>query len=406
MQPKPLSHLRNLSWLDWLGLSTLFVAATLIFTDYAVTDMRRWPALAASLAIVGIAVWQDLGERPPRKAHIGLALVALLIVALMLLDANLTALIILLFVMSGDAMVALPVRHGYLWIGLFGLLTVVYTTSLIGPEPLAVMMALGCFAGYIFIGSAVDAQRRAEQARAESQRLLQELERTHRRLQDSAQQAEALAVAEERNRLARELHDTLGHRLTVAAVQLEGAQRLIARDPAKAERMVATVREQVVDGLGELRRTVAALRTPLETELSLPNAIARVARNFEDATGIRVHLTLAELGDEPAAATRDALYRAVQEGLTNVQRHAQAGTAWVELAACDGVIEVSVEDDGIGIQTAAGDTGFGLRGIEERAGPLGGRFSAGHSRHGGTCVRLSLPYRPQPLAASMPGAHP
>jgi signal transduction histidine kinase len=119
-----------------------------------------------------------------------------------------------------------------------------------------------------------------------------------------------------------------------------------------------------------------------------------------------VHLTLAELGDEPAAATRDALYRAVQEGLTNVQRHAQAGTAWVELAACDGVIEVSVEDDGIGIQTAAGDTGFGLRGIEERAGPLGGRFSAGHSRHGGTCVRLSLPYRPQPLAASMPGAHP
>ena len=88
-------------------------------------------------------------------------------------------------------------------------------------------------------------------------------EQYSRQLQEYAGQIERLAVAEERNRLAREMHDMLGHRLTVAAVQLEGAQWLIHTAPERATHMVGTVRDQVREALGELRRTVATLRTPL-----------------------------------------------------------------------------------------------------------------------------------------------
>src|SRR5690606_11162904 len=107
-------------------------------------------------------------------------------------------------------------------------------------------------------------------ARVESQRLQTELQEAHQQLQTYAERVEALAVAEERNRLAREMHDTLGHRLTVSIVQLEGAGRLIEHDPTRTAQMVQTVREQLVEGLDELRRALVSLRKPVSSSLSLP----------------------------------------------------------------------------------------------------------------------------------------
>lgn len=112
---------------------------------------------------------------------------------------------------------------------------------------------------------------RADAARQETQQVLDELDDAHQQLQTYAAQVEELAVAEERNRLSREVHDTLGHRLTVLIVQLAGAERLVAKQPDRATEKIATVRQQLDEGLGELRRTVAMLRAPSETDLALPN---------------------------------------------------------------------------------------------------------------------------------------
>ena len=198
-------------------------------------------------------------------------------------------------------------------------------------------------------------------------------------------------MAEERNRLAREMHDTLGHRLTVAAVQLEGAQRLIPRDPQRAAHMVGTVRDQVREALSELRRTVAALRTPLAADLPLPTALARLAAGFEGATGLAVHLTLPEEMPALPDTHRLALYRAAQEALTNVQRHAQAQDVWLQLARQDETVTLTVGDNGVGAPVDAERAGFGLRGMQERAAQLGGELALESRPDGGAQLFLRLP---------------
>lgn len=209
-------------------------------------------------------------------------------------------------------------------------------------------------------------------------------------LQESAQQAEALAVAEERNRLAREVHDTLGHRLTVAAVQLEGAQRLIPHDPVRAAQMVATVHTQVIEGLNELRRTVAALRAPLSAEVNLPAALRRLARDFETATGMEVELRLADALPTLTSVQRQVFYRVAQEALTNVQRHAGASRVRVTLQQGDDeAVRLTLDDDGCGLP-ATPASGFGLRGMTERAQQIGAQLQLGNSALGGARVELSL----------------
>ena len=187
------------------------------------------------------------------------------------------------------------------------------------------------------------------------------------------------------------MHDTLGHRLTSAAVQLEGAQRLIPSDPQRAAGMVGTVRGQVREALGELRHTVATLREPLEAGLPLPSALQRLATSYEEATGIRVHLILPDEIPPVPDAQRLALFRAAQESLTNIQRHAQAKQAWVQLSCRDETAKLLVSDDGVGLPTGAERGGFGLRGLRERAAHLGGNFYLESRLGGGTQVSFAVP---------------
>jgi two-component system sensor histidine kinase UhpB len=177
----------------------------------------------------------------------------------------------------------------------------------------------------------------------------------------------------------------------VSAVQLEGAQRLIPDDPKRAAAMVATVREQVREALADLRRTVAALRTPLQADLPLSTALFRLISSFQGATGLTVHTTLPEELPDLPALHRLALYRAAQEALTNVQRHAQAHEVWFELNQGDQEISLLVGDDGRGIGEGAEMVGFGLRGLRERTVQLGGKLDLESRPGGGTQLRFCLP---------------
>mgnify|MGYP001574446265 FL=1 len=202
---------------------------------------------------------------------------------------------------------------------------------------------------------------------------------------------EQLTIAEERNRLAREMHDAVGHRLTVTAVQLEGAQRLIPTDPDRAARMIGAVRDEVKQALAELRRTVATLRSPLEVDLPLTHALARLATAFQEATGLNVHLTLPEDPPSIPEAGRLALYRAAQESLTNTQRHAKAKNIWLCLQTSKDNISLTAADDGVGFPTSMDGVGFGLRGLRERAAQLGGELRLETRPGGGAQLRFTLP---------------
>ncbi|MBA2451068.1 MAG: sensor histidine kinase [Chloroflexi bacterium] len=226
------------------------------------------------------------------------------------------------------------------------------------------------------------------------QALYDELRGAHEQLQALHRQVRAAAVAEERNRLAREIHDSLAHYLTVINVQLEAAEKL---GPAQRDRSLDAVRRArrlTLESLREVRRSVAALRAATLEELSLPRAIDKLADEFRASTGIAVELRLAAADDLPLAPEAAlALYRAAQEGLTNVQRHARAATVCLSLAAHNGSVELSLQDDGIGPPEAngAGERGFGLLGLRERVELLGGRLSFGRAPSGGSRLAVVVP---------------
>jgi len=394
-----LHGLQMRSWFDLAGGAAFAAILALIMTDYAAGDPRRWFALALVLLYAVLHVLNFSPGPGSWREQARMALLTAIPVTLAMLDAQGLAVVLLFFLLSARAMSVLPLGWAYIWIGGFGLITLGIHIYWSGPTLAAVLSALGTFAGYAFFGATVASQHEAEQARAESQRLLNELQQAHRQLRAYAERVEELAVSEERNRLAREVHDSLGHRLTVAAVQLEGAQRLMRREPEKAEQIVGTVRAQVLDGLDELRRTVATLRAPLEAELPLPQALAHLADQFGAATNIPVFVTLPDAPLELPSEHRHALYRAAQEALTNIQRHAHAEHAWLRLECSDECVTLSITDDGVGLSRTSGADanmdkfagGFGLRSLRERAVQLGGQCHIQSNAGGGVHIEFVLP---------------
>jgi len=230
----------------------------------------------------------------------------------------------------------------------------------------------------------------AERARGEVERLAAELGDANERLRAHALQAEELAATRERNRMAREIHDGLGHCLTVVHVQLEAARSTLDRAPADARGSIDKAQAMAHQALQEVRRSVSALRaSPLEHR-PVPEALGHLVAQ----SGVAGPATeLAVLGDardlSPQAAL--TLYRAAQEGLTNCRRHARATSAHLELdyrdAAC---VRLTVSDDGAGAADSTPD-GFGLLGLRERAQLLGGALRVRTAPGQGFALELEVP---------------
>ena len=368
----------------------VLIAVAILGMQMLEPGRQRAIGIGLLLAFGVILTLGPSADAPDWKKHLHLALLTIITAGLLILQPNFGVFPMLFFILAPIAMMIFPQRIGFMWIGIFTVVTGVIFFAL--APPLAAFMALLPFsAGYWFFGTFARAMASAEEARKESQKLLSELQTAHRQLQEYAAQVEELAVAEERNRLSREMHDTLGHRLTVAAVQLEGAQRLIPRDPERAAGMVETVREQVREALGELRATVATLREPLATDLTISTALQRLVTSFDEATDLTVHLALPDDLPSLPNAHRLALYRAAQEALTNVQRHAQAQQVWVSLKIQENDLMLTISDDGIGYPTNTTEAAFGLRGMSERAIHLDGELHLETREGGGAQIRLILP---------------
>lgn len=239
-------------------------------------------------------------------------------------------------------------------------------------------------AAVIFLGDSVRTRRDLE------------AELRHRALLEAAErerEAERL-LERERLRLARDLHDTIGHTMTVISVQAGvAAEALTAGETAPAVAAVDAIRTANREAMTELRVTLGTLRDP---EASAPRQPAVQLADVERlvaparATGLDVELAVDEdLPALPAAITETA-HRIVQEALTNVVRHAQATHVRVQLVAQDEHLQVSITDDGTAKPTA-NPSGQGLAGMRERALLLGGEFDAGPRPGGGFTVDVRLP---------------
>lgn len=205
--------------------------------------------------------------------------------------------------------------------------------------------------------------------------------------------ARALGTAEEeRKRIARELHDETAQRLAALLIRLRLARR--TTDLERRDLFLDEIREGLTEILEGVRRFARGLRPPALDELGLAAAVASYAREMSEASRLTVEVGKNELPCELDAETELALYRIVQEALSNVSRHSGASSARVELRAEAGVVVAKVSDDGRGFRLAeaigAGGA-LGLMGMQERAGYLGGRVSIESNVGSGTCVTAKIP---------------
>jgi signal transduction histidine kinase len=199
------------------------------------------------------------------------------------------------------------------------------------------------------------------------------------------------AVAEERARIARELHDEVAHAMSVIAVQADAAEGALARDPALVERPLLAIRQTARDALTDMRRVLGGLRSGEAADLHPGPGLARIGALIEQAraAGLRVDLRV-EGEPSPLPPSLDlAAYRVLQEGLTNVRKHAAATRTDVVIRYERDAVAVEVADDGDG-SGAGGGTGHGLAGLRERVALLGGDFVAG-PRQRGFALRVRLP---------------
>jgi signal transduction histidine kinase len=171
----------------------------------------------------------------------------------------------------------------------------------------------------------------AQQSRQEARALLRELEETNAELKRQAAKVRELAISEERARIAREVHDSVGHHLTAINLQLQNAERFERKDQERSRREVREARESALSALAEVRRSVRALKPPALEERSGVAALAALARSF-DGAGPAVSFELEGEERELSEEAELVLYRATQEGLTNAAKHSRARRARVKLA--------------------------------------------------------------------------
>ncbi|MEM7348258.1 MAG: sensor histidine kinase, partial [Chloroflexota bacterium] len=238
--------------------------------------------------------------------------------------------------------------------------------------------------------------RRERTSRIDTENLLHELEASHRQLQDYADKVADLATTEERNRLAREIHDSLGHYMTVINVQLEKAIAFRQRDAEAADQSVKDAKRLAAEALRDVRRSVGALRS---TETFIFNeALEELADHMSNET---VDVALSIEGNDQGFSKQSlkTLYRVAQEGLTNIQKHANATQATIQVEMLDHQAKLTVDDDGQGFDSTDlahlknGDH-FGLQGIRERVELINGSFEVNSQPNQGTRLSITVPKNP------------
>jgi signal transduction histidine kinase len=229
-------------------------------------------------------------------------------------------------------------------------------------------------------------------ARAEMSRQRDELARLY-------QQANLTATLAERNRLARELHDTIAQELTAVLMQIEAAQRSFDRDPTRTRARLLRAHELAKGALDNVRRSVWTLAEPLISSDALHAALAEATSRFSERTGIPAHYTHQGPPPDLDPAVASQIIRVVQEALTNIEKHAQAQSAQVRSTVSGEQFVVEVSDDGRGFDPAAPPAahtnqttqgGFGLVSLQERARLAGGILQINSSPGQGTTLRMCI----------------
>ena len=397
-------------------------------TPYTLTGVERDPRLFIWFLtlVMGIMYTVALLERPALRAPVPLTIFSILFVVHILLHWQIERIFekpkllfayilvqgLLAFAISWIAVheaVAFAVYMALFGeaVGMFGLtrrtlLATIYyftlafisiqqtITSL--PPALLVVTALPVL---IFVVIYVVLYRRPPDARAQAQILAAELESANHPLTEYAAQVEDLTIAAERERMARELHDTLSQGLAGLILQLEAADAHLAQTrPEKAHQIIAQAMQKARDSLADARNAISNLRENHVGELE--DSLRREIDRFEAATGIPC-VFHADLTPHLPDSVKETILRTVSESLTNIARHARASEAAVTFTVKEQTLTLAVQDNGLGFDPQSIPSGhYGLLGIRERIRLIGGQLTLDSAPGKGTILIVEIPITQSP----------
>jgi signal transduction histidine kinase len=335
------------------ALAVVAVTAAGLFSAASAKGAGPWDSTQTVVLLLGVAhaLFGTLVigwiERRGRRMHLAAFFaVAVGIDLAALITSGGSAYLLSMSLMS-QSVLYLPSAGAALVIGVCSIATLAIR-ALAAPAALDLVKHVAAF-GSIAVFVVVFSRMMLEQhrARAELGRLAELLSLANQQLQSHARDVEELATTKERNRIAREIHDGLGHYLTVVHVQLEAALTLLRGDPDRARGALVKAQDLTHEGLSEVRRSVALLRGSMLANRPLVESIRRLAGECS-AEGIEADVRFSGTERRLAEPIEATLYRAAQEALTNVRRHARASRLKIELTfVADDRVKLSVEDDGV-----------------------------------------------------------
>jgi signal transduction histidine kinase len=363
------------------------VAVTMVQQGY-----QPWVQAALLAAFLVTSLLQPVVHRRlPALMQLLLALSAALATGLMFTEPRLDYYAVLYIALSLAANRYLPLRYIPYWLGgLCALLSAALFLVFGMAEGLSYVPTY--IAGVLFIGLYGRANRKAEEARIHSEELLGQLQESNRRLKVYEERAEEVAAAQERTRMARELHDAVTQTVFSINLTAEAARLACDHAPKRVPAMLDRLQELGREALSEMRSLVEELRPHTVAEVGLRRSLQKhlAMRRRRD----QLEVTLAVVGEERGdAMVKEALFRTAQEALNNVLRHAGVRTAAIQLVFGEEGVILRVSDHGRGFvptQTPARES-FGLINMRERVEAVGGEFYLRTAAGDGTEIEARVP---------------
>lgn len=374
-----------ISYLLWVSVSIRWVTE-FIEANHPLTWLVSGMLVLYGI-LMGLEPWITRGS--PWRAHLYLAFQTGLVMVAMLFYYELDFFAILLLPLCGQAVLIFPSRAASIWVIIFVLANIVGQIHQFGwPQGMSfIVLYIGAL---VFVAAFSFLTVEAEAARQKSEELLGELQEAHKQLQEYAGQTEELAIAKERNRLARELHDSVAQTLYGLTLQSEAAARKLAAGQTKAaEGYMRDIRQSALQTLQETRLLIFELRPPILEEEGLAAALRARLEAVEARSGLKTHIHVADIGRLPPHI-EVGLYRLAQEALNNTLKHAQASQVSISLTRVEGKAILEVADNGIGFDPLLAESqgGMGLRGMRERAEQLGAKLLIESAPEAGTKVKV------------------
>jgi NarL family two-component system sensor histidine kinase YdfH len=378
---------------------TLVVASMYVVTLVNTLPVRRPGTLFifTGLILVHITLHWQLGKiiPYPRKTTLYILVQGVLVFLIVLIVKNLTMIMALYMILLGQAVGLFGLtRRGWLAAGYYLVLLAGNLIILSGWAASGSLM-LSILPIIVFVILTVSLYMRQNEAREQGQLLAAELESANQQLAEYAARVEELTLAAERQRMARELHDTLAQGVSGLVLQLEAVKAHL--ESGRGTRAAAIIDHSLARARSTLADSRAAIDDLRAVPVRLPEAMRAKTERFTQATGIpcELSITLGETSLPPN--TGDHILRVLAEALTNVTRHAQAGQVWIRLETKNKHLELEIRDDGQGFdpQIVTGVGHYGLLGMRERARLVGGTLEIESGIGQGTLIRFVVPIPPE-----------